>query len=224
MNEILETLDGHKNLLELLGYTLDLKKGEIPLYKPANILSNGKVVGKLSIERLNLYYLKKDEKYVGNMDLNCMCFGKDKEKNTKTMVHIILNDKKVNIDCYNRVLDYTDESISKFIRIETRNFSVSGTLEGEVISIHYRNLNSTFSYFRLEFIPEFYNNRITVCYEHENKNYRKNPQSREELEEFLTDQHDEINNIIGNNLLENLIDAVYNSKNQDVKRNIYKPE
>ncbi len=206
--EILETLMEHKKLLELLGYTLDLKTGEIPFYKSVNILSNDKVIGTLSIERTNLYFLKKDKKIVVNMDLNSIYFGKDKEKNTKTMFHTIIKDKKVNIDCYNGVVDCKNDFSNRFLGLQGKNFWVT-MRNGMIDHIGYNDSKISFK------IDVLY---LGIGIQTSDENMYVN--NLTELKETFNDVNDKFNNIVGNNLLENLINAVNN--NQNVKKNTYK--
>ncbi len=109
MQELLDVLYKHIELIELLGYKLDLKKGELPIFSPANILKDNKKVGTLFLERVNLYYLNLDRKFLGNMNLKDMKFSRKKEKNERIMFHTIIKDKNIDIDCYNAILQ--DENI-----------------------------------------------------------------------------------------------------------------
>ena len=99
------TLKEHITLLNSLGYDIDLPIEEMlnkdEEYRKANIYYKDKGVGNIGFEDRNLYYLYRDERFIGNIDLNNINYSKNKKKNTRTLVHTRLFHGKLSLNCFN---------------------------------------------------------------------------------------------------------------------------
>ena len=99
------TLKEHVDLLNSLGYDIDLPIEDLIIkneeYRKANIYYKDKGVGNIGLEERNLYYLYRDDRFIGNIDLNNINFSKRKNKNIRTLVHIRLFHGKLSLNCFN---------------------------------------------------------------------------------------------------------------------------
>ena len=115
------TLKEHAMILDALGYSIDLDINQIPYNDQAYIYKEYKIVGTLSVEERNMFYLFRDNRIVGNKDLSQINFNKRKSKNIRTLIHVRLFDKKLKINCFNMLI--SDERLNvtltdnKFIEI-----------------------------------------------------------------------------------------------------------
>lgn len=115
------TLKEHAMILDELGYSIDLDINQIPYNDQAYIYKEDKIVGTLSVEERNMFYLFRDNRIVGNKDLSQINFNKRKSKNIRTLIHVRLFDKKLKINCFNMLI--SDERLNvtltdnKFIEI-----------------------------------------------------------------------------------------------------------
>ena len=105
MENIVEfTLKEHTMILDALGYSIDLDIKQIPYNDHAYIYKKDKIVGTLSVEERNMFYLFRDNRIVGNKDLTQINFNKRKSKNIRTLIHVRLFDKKLKINCFNMLI------------------------------------------------------------------------------------------------------------------------
>ena len=99
------TLKEHIDLLNSLGYDIDLPIEDMLVkdeeYKKANIYFKDKGVGNIGLEERNMYYLYRDERFVGNAFLDGVNFSKSKRKNIRTLVHTRLFHGKLRINNFN---------------------------------------------------------------------------------------------------------------------------
>ena len=99
------TLKEHIDLLNSLGYDIDLPIEDLIVkdeeYRKANIYYKDKGVGNIGLEERNLYYLYRDDRFIGNIDLNNINFSKRKNKNIRTLVHTRLFHGKLSLNCFN---------------------------------------------------------------------------------------------------------------------------
>lgn len=111
MEKLLSIVESQRELLNFIGYDIDLKKGEIPLFEDINIKKGNINVGTFDIKKYNLYYLDNDGYLIGNIIKNPR-YSRDKEKNMHIMCHIKIKDEKNKFDCYNGIKNkHTDKNI-----------------------------------------------------------------------------------------------------------------
>ena len=111
MEKLLSIIEAQRELLNFIGYDIDLKKGEIPLFESIDIKKGSTKVGTFDIKKSNLYYLDKDGYFIGNIVKNPR-YSREKEKNMHTMCHIYIKDGKNKFDCYNGIKNKsTDKNI-----------------------------------------------------------------------------------------------------------------
>ena len=111
MEKLLSIIEAQRELLNFIGYDIDLKKGEIPLFESIDIKKGNTKVGTFDIKKSNLYYLDKDGYFIGNIVKNPR-YSREKEKNMHTMCHIYIKDGKNKFDCYNGIKNKsTDKNI-----------------------------------------------------------------------------------------------------------------
>ena len=111
MEKLLSIIGAQRELLNFIGYDIDLKKGEIPLFESIDIKKGNTKVGTFDIKKSNLYYLDKDGYFIGNIVKNPR-YSREKEKNMHTMCHIYIKDGKNKFDCYNGIKNKsTDKNI-----------------------------------------------------------------------------------------------------------------
>ena len=111
MEKLLSIIEAQRELLNFIGYDIDLKKGEIPLFESIDIKKSNTKVGTFDIKKSNLYYLDKDGYFIGNIVKNPR-YSREKEKNMHTMCHIYIKDGKNKFDCYNGIKNKsTDKNI-----------------------------------------------------------------------------------------------------------------
>ena len=86
MEKLLSIIEAQRELLNFIGYDIDIKKS-------------------------NLYYLDKDGYLIGNIVKNPR-YSREKEKNMHTMCHICIKDGKNKFDCYNGIKNkHSDRNI-----------------------------------------------------------------------------------------------------------------
>lgn len=128
---IWQAVDEHILLLEQLGYYLEIKDNiqldeEMPIYK------NDKVVGKITVEEKNMYYLHEKNKIVGNRDLNLINFSRRKSKNMRTLFHTVIKDNNLVINNYNMLLS----SERQFIAFtDNKNFIAKKILNDDEVKV-----------------------------------------------------------------------------------------
>ena len=111
MEKLLSIIEAQRELLNFIGYDIDLKKGEIPLFESIDIKKGNTKVGTFDIKKSNLYYHDKDGYFIGNIVKNPR-YSREKEKNMHTMCHIYIKDGKNKFDCYNGIKNKsTDKNI-----------------------------------------------------------------------------------------------------------------
>ena len=111
MEKLLSIIEAQRELLNFIGYDIDLKKGEIPLFESIDIKKGNTKDGTFDIKKSNLYYLDKDGYFIGNIVKNPR-YSREKEKNMHTMCHIYIKDGKNKFDCYNGIKNKsTDKNI-----------------------------------------------------------------------------------------------------------------
>ena len=111
MEKLLSIIEAQRELLNFIGYDIDIKKGEIPLFESIDIKKGNTKVGTFDIKKSNLYYLDKDGYFIGNIVKNPR-YSREKEKNMHTMCHIYIKDGKNKFDCYNGIKNKsTDKNI-----------------------------------------------------------------------------------------------------------------
>lgn len=111
MEKLLSIIEAQRELLNFIGYDIDLKKGEIPLFESIDIKKGNTKVGTFDIKKSNLYYLDKDGYFIGNIVKNPR-YSREKEKNMHTMCHICIKDGKNKFDCYNGIKNkHSDRNI-----------------------------------------------------------------------------------------------------------------
>ena len=111
MEKLLSIIEAQRELLNFIGYDIDLKKGEIPLFESIDIKKGNTKVGTFDIKKSNLYYLDKDGYFIGNIVKNPR-YSREKEKNMHTMCNIYIKDGKNKFDCYNGIKNKsTDKNI-----------------------------------------------------------------------------------------------------------------
>lgn len=111
MEKLLSIIEAQRELLNFIGYDIDLKKGEIPLFESIDIKKGNTKVGTFDIKKSNLYYLDKDGYFIGNIVKNPR-YSREKEKNMHTMCHIYIKDGKNKFGCYNGIKNKsTDKNI-----------------------------------------------------------------------------------------------------------------
>lgn len=101
MDKILLALEEHKSLLNSLGCEIDVPVEEIPDYESVYIYYRNKLVGNLSVEERNMFYLYRDNCFVGNKDLSTINFSKRKQKNMRTLIHTKIFQKDLKINSFN---------------------------------------------------------------------------------------------------------------------------
>ena len=139
------TLKEHIFLLNSLGYDIDLPVEELlekdEEYRKANIYYKDKGVGNIGLEERNMYYLYRDERFVGNADLENINFSKRKKKNTRTLVHTRLFHGKLSLNCFNMLhsIGRSDSNDRTFISLsDNKNIIISKHLDddnAEIISL-----------------------------------------------------------------------------------------
>ena len=122
MDNKLLVLYEHRDLLRCLGYEIELPIIDLLVrdedgYKKSLITKNSKSVGEIGLEERNMYYLYRDNRFVGNKDLATISFSKNKKKNIRTLVHTKLFDNKLKINCFNMLhsIGRTDAEDRSFI-------------------------------------------------------------------------------------------------------------
>ena len=111
MEKLLSIIEVQRELLNFIGYDIDLKKGEIPLFESIDIKKGNTKVGTFDIKNSNLYYLDNDGYLIGNIVQNPR-YSREKEKNMHTMCHIYIKDGKNKFDCYNGIKNkHSDRNI-----------------------------------------------------------------------------------------------------------------
>ena len=111
MEKLLSIIEAQRELLNFIGYDIDIKKGEIPLFESMDIKKGNTKVGTFDIKKSNLYYLDKDGYLIGNIVKNPR-YSREKEKNMHTMCHICIKDGKNKFDCYNGIKNkHSDRNI-----------------------------------------------------------------------------------------------------------------
>lgn len=154
------TINEHINLLNEIGYKVE--KDE---YNNLIILYKDKEIGSLSYEDKNMFYLYRDNRFVGNRDLSTITFNKRKEKNIRGMIHIRLNHRGLHINCYNQLIsndrnyirlsDGENIIITKYVgNDEIQINSLLSTVKNEDILYEmqkpFKEKNRTYSYKRGE--------------------------------------------------------------------------
>lgn len=111
MEKLLSIIEAQRELLNFIGYDIDIKKGEIPLFESIDIKKGNTKAGTFDIKKSNLYYLDKDGYLIGNIVKNPR-YSREKEKNMHTMCHICIKDGKNKFDCYNGIKNkHSDRNI-----------------------------------------------------------------------------------------------------------------
>ena len=111
MEKLLSIIEAQRELLNFIGYDIDIQKGEIPLFESIDIKKGNTKVGTFDIKKSNLYYLDKDRYLIGNIVKNPR-YSREKEKNMHTMCHICIKDEKNKFDCYNGIKNkHSDRNI-----------------------------------------------------------------------------------------------------------------
>lgn len=101
LEQIAYSLEEHKLLLKMLGYKLDVLSGSIPLHEDILIYKDDKEVGTLTHKDKNMYWLKEKNEILANENIDNMRFSQVPKYNKKPVFHLILNDGKLKINCYN---------------------------------------------------------------------------------------------------------------------------
>lgn len=101
MEELCRSLKEHKQLLEILGYRLDIDDNVIPLHNTIKIYKDTKIVGSLTHKDKNMYWLKEKNEVLANENINNMRFSQVPKYNKKPVFHLILDDAKFRCSCYN---------------------------------------------------------------------------------------------------------------------------
>ena len=142
MDVKLLTLKEHLYLLNSLGYDMDLSIEEMleknEEYRKANIYYKDKGVGNIGFEERNIYYLYRDERFVGNADLSNMNFSKSKKKNTRTLVHTRLFHGKLSLNSFNMLhsIGKSDSDDRTFICLsDNENIIISKYLNDEKVEV-----------------------------------------------------------------------------------------
>ena len=87
MEKLLSIIEAQRELLNFIGYDIDIKKGEIPLFESIDIKKGNTKVGTFDIKKSNLYYLDKDGYLIGNIVKNPR-YSREKEKNIFSRIFI----------------------------------------------------------------------------------------------------------------------------------------
>ena len=101
LEEIARSLDEHEQMLKMLGYRLDIIRGTIPLHENIAIYRDEKEVGVLTHKDKNMYWLREKGEVLANENINNMRFSQVPKYNKKAVFHLIINDGKLKINCYN---------------------------------------------------------------------------------------------------------------------------
>lgn len=249
MEKLLSIIESQRELLNFIGYDIDLKKGEIPLFESIDIKKGSMKVGTFDIKKTNLYYLDKDGYLIGNIVKNPR-YSRDKEKNMHTMCHIDIKDGKNRFDCYNGIKNkHTDKNILdrcavmlndnyilvKTSREQTQDFSVSYDDD---------NVSFFFIWTQNESKITLRVNNISVCILYnqmdENSSYIEIKNNNEKtktigvFEDLINENKDLLNHVsdlikksskvdLFNNSL-NYIKQRKNIKLEEKKTKVYKPE
>ncbi len=134
----------HRDLLESLGYNIEMPIIDLVAktdegYRKSNIKYGEKSVGTIGLEERNLYYLYRDERFVGNRDLSTINFNKNKRKNIRTLVHLRLFHNDLKINCFNMLhsIGKSDSEDRTFICIsDCKNVMISKYLNNNSIDIY----------------------------------------------------------------------------------------
>lgn len=149
MEKLYKIINMQKELLEILGYNLDLKENEIPLFNGIDIKKNDKIVGSLNILNKNMYYLDKNGYYIGNKTKHTR-YSRDKEKNMHTMCHVRIDDGNMYFDCFNGIKNKSvDSNIdNNIVKLSNSAYTLLKTLkeEKEDTSISYSDKNIAFDF------------------------------------------------------------------------------
>ena len=140
MGLIEQTLEEHIKLLNQLGYELDVPTEDIPKYRSVPIYYNGDEKGDISFKNLNLYYLYRDKRIMGNRDLSKINFNKRKIKNMRGTIHTYVRHRGLLIDCYNQLISTNDnvERRDYIVITDNENYRITkylGKDEIEVVSL-----------------------------------------------------------------------------------------
>lgn len=175
MEKLLNIIESQKELLSFIGYNIDLKKDEIPLFEKVYIKKGDNKVGTFYIKNLNLYYLDKGGYLIGNIVRN-PSYSRDKEKNMHTMCHIKLEDGKTRFDCYNGIKNkHSDKNIlDNCAVILNDNYTLVKTTRQSVkdLSVSYKDSNISFFFIWTESMSKiiFKSKDISIYLENENDN------------------------------------------------------
>lgn len=80
MEKLLSIIEAQRELLNFIGYDIDIKKGEIPLFESIDIKKGNTKVGTFDIKKSNLYYLDKDGYLIGNIVKKSKIFKRKRKK------------------------------------------------------------------------------------------------------------------------------------------------
>lgn len=102
MDEIMRTLEEHRELLEILGYELNLKnKNYMIFFNNIQIIRNNKMLGNIYIKEENLKWLKENKVTLANERIECIRLNSDPRKNTRVVFHVTILDNNFRCNCYN---------------------------------------------------------------------------------------------------------------------------
>lgn len=130
LEEFVHSLEEHNKLLKILGYHLDVIPNTVPLHEEIKIYKDDKIVGTLTHKDKNMYWLKEKKEVLANENISAMRFSQIPKYNKKPVFHLVVNDGKFRMNCYNifnkNYIAFENKKIkikkfADFIKIEVRN-------------------------------------------------------------------------------------------------------
>ena len=143
MDMKLLALSEHEDLLSALDYEINCPLEDLTIktddgYPKADIIYQNRFVGDIGLEERNLFYLYRDNRFVGNKDLSTINFSKRKSKNIRTLVHTRLFHGDLKINCFNMLhnTNRVDNVDRNFICLsDLYNIMISKYLDEDYIEI-----------------------------------------------------------------------------------------
>ena len=170
IEDIEKCLNQHMELLKMVGYSTIGEEYALSMFE-LGIIKNDKVVGRISMKRENLSWLKNDKKILANENYDNAL--EDETVFGTYMFHTVINDEKFKCDCYNIIgKDFiafknnkiTIEKATDFSKIKyddnNTKFIVNYPDRKDNDEFYNNIINNSFGYDVIENIESYYNDNI----------------------------------------------------------------
>ena len=157
MEKLLSIIEAQRELLNFIGYDIDLKKGEIPLFESIDIKKGNTKVGTFDIKKSNLYYLDKDGYFIGKNKFDCYNGIKNKstDKNILDRCAVMLNDDYILVKTFKEQkqdfsINYDNDKISFFFIWTYEESKITIRVNDISICILYNQKDENSSYIEIK--------------------------------------------------------------------------